>query len=105
MEIPTKLKKEIDEFCKANSIEDIDQFIIKVLRRGFSIEKFGISPVLDQLAENLGENIDSLKVQIIPKVAVQRIDVDFEIRPTDPATERIKDLVKRVEDKKDLYGE
>lgn len=90
MEIPTKLKREIDEYCKANSIDDIDQFIIKVLKRGFTMEKYGMTPVLDKINEAFADNISSMKVEIIPKVSVQEINIDMEIRPTD---------------KKDMYGE
>jgi len=99
MNLPTKLKQEIELYCKANGIEDIDQFIIRILKRGFSIEKFGIAPVINQMGENPGETIDSIQVNIVPKEPIQRIDVDFEIRP-DGTTK-----FNKVEDKKDLYGE
>jgi hypothetical protein len=99
MNLPTKLKQEIELYCKVNGIEDIDQFIIRTLKRGFSIEKFGIAPVIDQMGENPGETIDSIQVNIVPKEPIQRIEVDFEIRP-DGTTK-----FNKVEDKKDLYGE
>jgi hypothetical protein len=90
MEIPTNLKKEIDDFCKANNIEDIDQFIIKVLKRGFTMEKYGITPAFDKINEVLADNVREIRVEVIPKVSVQDINVEMEIRPTD---------------KKDMYGE
>lgn len=99
MEIPIKLKSEIELYCKVNGIEDVDQFIIRTLKRGFSIEKFGIAPVIDQMGENPGETIDSIQVNIVPKEPIQRIEVDLEIRP-DGTTK-----FNKVEDKKDLYGE
>ncbi len=89
MELPNKLKQEIEQFCLVNNIDDVDQFIIKMVKTGFNIEKYGISPVVDKIAENI-DNSNSMKVQIRPKASVQDINIDMEIRPTG---------------KKDLYGE
>lgn len=102
MNLPTNLKQEIDEYCKINSIDDIDQFIIRTLKRGFSIEKFGIAPVIDQMGENPGETIDSIQINIVPKEPIQRIEVDFEIRPD--GTTKFNEIKNKV-DKKDMYGE
>lgn len=44
MELPKKLLDDIWEYCRLNSITDIDGFVIKMVRDGFTIEKYGYSP-------------------------------------------------------------
>ena len=44
MEIPSKIQDEIKLYCEANNITDINNFILKILRTGFNIEKYGIQP-------------------------------------------------------------
>ena len=41
MRIPKKIRDEIREFCKLNDIEDIEDFILKNIKTGFNIEKYG----------------------------------------------------------------
>jgi len=45
MEVPKKLKDEIWEYCRLNDISNIDEFIIKMIRQGYTIEKFGSTPL------------------------------------------------------------
>ncbi|MBR6516970.1 MAG: hypothetical protein IKT40_09070 [Bacilli bacterium] len=42
--INNKLLKEIEEYCKFNNIEDINSEINKILRIGFNVVRFGVSP-------------------------------------------------------------
>ena len=42
--INDKLYQEIKEYCELNNIEDIDKEINRLLRIGFNIEKYGVSP-------------------------------------------------------------
>lgn len=44
MEIPKTLEKEILEYCKANKIKNIDNFTIKLIKTGLTIEKYGLLP-------------------------------------------------------------
>lgn len=44
MEIPKNLKDEIWKYCFSNDITDIDGFMLKLLRQGFTTEKFGSTP-------------------------------------------------------------
>lgn len=44
MEIDKKLLEEIEEYCKYNEIGDVEKEINKILRKGFNIIKFGVSP-------------------------------------------------------------
>ena len=45
MEIPLHLLNEIKEYCKTNGIKDHRAFAIRCLEQGFSIVKYGVSPI------------------------------------------------------------
>jgi len=44
MELPKQLTDEIWEYCRANSITDIDGFITRMTRDGFTVERYGFRP-------------------------------------------------------------
>ena len=43
--LPERLKNEILEYCKLNSIDNIESFIIKLITQSFTIEKFVENPI------------------------------------------------------------
>ena len=80
LKIPLKLSREIESFCTANKIEDIDGFVLKVLKDGFNLEKWGdinykeveeVKPIIKEpeIIENFPEPIiiKSVKVENIPE--------------------------------------
>lgn len=46
MEIPKELYNDISNYCKANSISNVDGFILKLLTRAYTLEKYGHMPAL-----------------------------------------------------------
>ena len=42
--INDKLYKEIEQFCKLNNIDDVEQEINTILQIGFNVIRFGVSP-------------------------------------------------------------
>ncbi len=46
MEIPKQLKDDIWDYCRANNITNIDEFTVKLIRQGFTVEKFGATPIM-----------------------------------------------------------
>ena len=44
MTLSPELELEIVNYCTANNIKDIDAFKIKMLKQGFTIEKYGSIP-------------------------------------------------------------
>lgn len=44
MILPKTLYDEIWDYCRVNSITNIDEFILKLTKQGFTIEKFGATP-------------------------------------------------------------
>jgi len=85
MEIAYNLKKEIETYCKLNNISDINLFFNKILKQGFSIEKYGM------LTNN------EIKKEII-------IEPIIEEEKTKPITEIKPNIINNVTNK-DMYGE
>ena len=101
MEIPKKLKDEIWEYCRMNDIPNIDEFIIKMVRQGYTVEKFGATPlgtgevkevekivevVKEVPVEKIVEVIKELPIEVIKEVIVEKpIDrvIEKEIYITD----------------------
>lgn len=52
MVIDEKLLKDIVQYCELNSIEDINTEINELIRIGFSIVKYGITPFQKMEAQN-----------------------------------------------------
>lgn len=67
--IEEKLLKEIEEFCKINNIDNIQQEINNLLRIGFSYRKYGVSPFFDNLNFNfINDNNES---KILDNVTIE----------------------------------
>ena len=96
MEIPKNLKDEIWEYCRLNDISNIDEFIIKMIRQGYTIEKFGSTP----LGGNEVKEIEKI-VEVIREVPVEKI-IEKEIFITDDIqiTELTNKLTQLEEEKK-----
>lgn len=77
MEVPKKLKDEIWEYCRLNDISNIDEFIIKMIRQGYSIEKFGATP----LGTTEVKEVEKI-VEVIREVPVEKI-IEKEVFITD----------------------
>lgn len=66
MEIPKQLNNEIWEYCRANNITNIDEFIIKLIKQGFTIEKFGSTPTIKTVeVEKIVEKIIEVPTNIV----------------------------------------
>ena len=74
MEIPKKLKDEIWEYCRMNDIPNIDEFIIKMVQQGYTVEKFGATPI------GTGEVTEVEKIVEVPveKIVEKTIEVPVE---------------------------
>ena len=74
----------VSEYCKLNSIEDVDGFVKKCFDTGFNIEKYGL------LGKTLNEDEKDLKTGIVGEKQVE-IEVIREIRVEIPV-EVIKEV-------------
>lgn len=81
MEVPKKIKDEIWEYCRLNDIPNIDDFIIKMVRQGFTVEKYGSSPGMSTEVREVEKVVEVIKevekivnvpVEIIKEVIVEK---------------------------------
>lgn len=72
MEIPKNLKDEIWQYCFSNDITDIDGFMLKLLRQGFTTEKFGSTPFKqEEKIKEVEKIVEVLKeVEVIKEVPI-----------------------------------
>ena len=90
--------KSVSEYCKLNSIEDVDGFIKNCFQSGFNIEKYGL------LGKTLNEDEKDLKTGIVGEKRVE-IEVIREIRVEVPVevikeVEKIVTKIEYISDKK-----
>ena len=107
MEIPKELNNEIWEYCRSNNITNIDEFTLKLLKQGFTTEKFGATPVT-KTVEKIVEKIVEVPVNIVDSELTEKyknllIEVDQLKREKKELDELL--TIERNKNKKDLYGE
>ncbi len=104
MEIPKNLKDEIWDYCRINNISNIDEFTLKLIKQGFTIEKFGSTPV----ATNVIEKVVEVPVEVIKEVFVtDNTSVNKEILELQTELKSVKEELQKekIKNKKDIYGE
>lgn len=123
MEIPKKIKEEIWNFCRVNDIPNIDDFIIKMISQGFTIEVYGATPTAKEvIIEKIVEKVIEVPVEKEVFITDNTQITDLVIKINNLETERDKykkdmeyfqkefnDTLKRLEieqnKKRDIYGE
>jgi hypothetical protein len=128
MEIPKELNNEIWDYCRANNITGIDDFIIKLVKQGFTVEKFGATPqTREKIIEKIVEKIKEVPVEkIVEKIVevpklIENNEMAEDLRvkileaeeintKLNQANEKINSLTKELEieknkPKRDIYGE
>jgi hypothetical protein len=100
MEIPKKLKDEIWEYCRMNDIPNIDEFIIKMVQQGYTVEKFGATPIgtgevteVEKIVEKIVEVPVEKIVEKTIEVPVEKI-VEKEVYITDD--EQVNELSQKI---------
>lgn len=123
MQLPQELYDEIINFCKANSIENVDDFIVKLTKQGFTIQKYGATPkerIIEKTVEVIKEVPVEKIVEIIKEVPVEKLTIDEskvleltnqlnqEILKNKQLNEQIISLnneITRLKTRRDIYGE
>lgn len=119
MEIPKELNNEIWEYCRANDITNIDEFKIKLLKQGFTTEKFGATPVVktvEKIVEKVVEVPVEKIVEKIVEVPVNMVDTELvenyktvmaEVEQLKRDNKSLTDelAVEKNKNKRDIYGE
>lgn len=95
--INDKLLKEIKEYCKLNGIEDVEGLVNKMLKQGFTIEKYGEvpKPALKPEEKETKPESKSNKYLINIKIEEEKV-IEETIKVKPQITENIE---------KDIYGE
>ena len=110
MEIPKQLKDDIWDYCRANNITNIDEFIVKLIRQGFTVEKFGATPI-----------VPIKPSKVVPEVPIESISLEIpeNVKKHKATVKKVKDKVEaevktinkeisardQKNNKIDLYGE
>jgi len=109
MEIPKELKDEIWNYCKVNDITNVDGFIMKLLRQGFTAEKYGAVPSIFNNAapKTPVEEIKTISLEIPETIKKHAATVK---KVKDKIEAEVKTNNKEIssrdqKNKKDLYGE
>jgi hypothetical protein len=101
MEIPKDLKNEIWDYCRANNITNIDDFTLKCLKQGFSVERYGATPVTKVVEKEVEKIVEVPVEKIVEKIVeipVEKI-IEKEIFVTDDVTTKaLADKVKTLEE-------
>lgn len=109
MTIPKQLNDEIWEYCRVNNITAIDDFMLKCLKQGFTVEKYGAAPsaperVVEKIVEVPVEKVVEKEVFITNNEEVLALsqklnEITQELNQTKAALEEEK------KKKRDIYGE
>jgi len=128
MEIPKELNNEIWDYCRVNNITGIDDFIVKLIKQGFTVEKFGATPqprekIVEKIVENRVEvPVEKIveKIVEVPKLIennemaeelrLKILEVEDLTTKFNQANDNINSLTKELEiekkkPKRDIYGE
>ena len=123
MDIPKELRNDIYLYCNTNKITDYDGFILKCIRQGFTVEKYGSAPAFkEKIVEKIVEVPVEKIVEKIIEVPVTAIDTEMNEKYKQlldelaqfrdeslkllNANEELKaQLAEKNKKKRDLYGE
>jgi len=122
MEIPKDLNNEIWDYCRLNNITSIDTFMLKLIKQGFTVEKYGATPVeKEKIVEKIVEVEVEKIVEKIVEVPVEMVNEDMskllkenillveeqksEIQSLNLQIENLKKELEAQKNRRDIYGE
>ena len=92
MDLPKTLKDEIWDYCRANNISNIDEFTLKLIKQGFTVEKFGATPVVKTIEKEVEKIVEVPVEKIVEKIVEVPVNmVDTEM------TEQMKKQIELIE--------
>lgn len=112
MILSKELKDEIWEYCRVNDITAVDDFTLKLIKQGFTIEKFGATPIT-KTVEKIVEKIVEVPIQMIDTEMSQQLkDRILEIEKLKSElvlalddSDRLRKELEIAKKKKDIYDE
>lgn len=106
MQLPKTLNDEIWDYCRVNNITNIDDFTIKLVRQGFTVEKFGATPTtIEKVVEKIVEVVVEKEV-LVTNDSESNI-LNNKIMELEKKLESLKKELEeeKKKNKTDLYGE
>ncbi len=101
MEIPKELNNEIWEYCRSNNITNIDEFMLKLLKQGFTAEKFGATPTTKTI-----EKIVEVPVNVVDSEMTEKYtSLLKQFEELKQENKALEEALQKEKNKKDLYGE
>jgi hypothetical protein len=95
MEVNKEFKDEIWDYCRLNNITNIDEFMVKCLKQGFTAEKYGATPtVREKIVEKEIEKIVEVEVEKIVEKIIE-VQVEKEVFITD--NKEMEKLTKEID--------
>jgi hypothetical protein len=95
MEVNKELNSEIWDYCRINNITNIDEFMVRCLKQGFTAEKYGATPTTkEKIVEVEVEKIVEIPVEKIVEKIVE-VKVEKEVYITDD--KQMKKLTKEID--------
>ena len=95
MEIPKKIKEEIWEYCRLNDISNIDEFILKIIRQGFTSEKYGATPIGNFEPVEIEKIVEVIKEVPVEKI-VTKIEYISDKDSENELSEKIKEINQNI---------
>lgn len=100
--IKDSILEEIKQYCKDNSIDDINSLVNKMLSRGFSIEKFGETPSKPSKPPKVIE-VEVEKIVEKPVEVIKEVEVEVEKIVKVSDDEKIEGILKEMNQKEEDY--
>ena len=105
MEVNKELNDEIWNYCRANNITNIDEFMLKCLKQGFTSEKFGATPTTkEKIVEKEVEKIVEVPIEKIVEVFVEKevfITDNKEMKKLTKEIDKLNGIIKTTGEDKD----
>lgn len=95
-------KKEIEEYCFANNIANIDDFILKIFKIGFDLERYGIIGNEEKKIEQKEKPIEIIREVVDEKLILENQNLK---RVVDDQKRRIIEQEKLIRDMEVLNNE
>ena len=99
MEIPKNLKDEIWEYCRLNDISNIDEFIIKMVRQGYTVEKFGSTPLGSTEVKEVEKIVEVIKEIPVEKIIEKEVIITDDIQITE-----LSNKLTQLEEEKKIFS-
>ena len=105
MEIPKKIKDEIWDYCHINDIPNIDEFMLKMISQGFTVEKYGAAPAAkERVVEKIIEKIVEREVLITNDEAFTELTdkiAELELKLINTSSELNSEYAEKLKEKED----